>query len=144
MIAADTNILVYAHRTDSEWHTPAHACIRGLAQGHVSWGVPWPCIHEFLAIVTHPRIFDPPSSIDAAISQIDAWLESPVAALLGETDAHWSILREQLLRGQVKGPLVHDARIAAICIGHGVVEFLTADRDFSRFPALSTHNPLLD
>ena len=144
MIAADTNVLVYAHRTDSEWHTPARACIRGLAQGHVSWGILWPCIHEFLAIVTHPRIFDPPSSIDAAINQIDAWLESPVAALLGETDAHWSILREQLLRAQVKGPLVHDARIAAICVGHGVAEFWTADRDFSRFPSLTTRNPLLD
>ncbi len=143
MIAADTNILVYAHRSDSEWHEPARGCIRTLAEGRISWGIPWPCVHEFLSIVTHPRIYDPPSSLDKAIDQVDAWLESPVAVLVAETESHWDILKEQLSVGQIKGPMVHDARIAAICIGHGVNEFWTADRDFSRFPTLPTRNPLL-
>ena len=143
MIAADTNILVYAHRSDSEWHEPARDCIRNLAEGRISWGIPWPCVHEFLSIVTHPRIYDPPSNLDAAIDQVEAWLESPVAELLAETESHWGILKEQLSVGQIKGSMVHDARVAAICIGHGVNEFWTADRDFSRFPALSARNPLL-
>lgn len=69
MIATDTNILVYAHRSDSEWHGRARARVESLALGRVSWGLPWPCIHEFLAVVSHPGIFDPPSSIDAAIDQ---------------------------------------------------------------------------
>ncbi len=142
LIAADTNILVYAHRSDSEWHGSAQACIQSLAEGRVSWGIPWPCVHEFLSIVTHARIYDPPSSVDAAIDQVDAWLESPVAELLGESDAHWDILRGQLRAGQIRGPMVHDARVAAICIGHGVNEFWTVDRDFSRVPELSTRNPL--
>ena len=144
MIATDTNILVYAHRSDSEWHGRARARVESLAQGRVSWGLPWPCIHEFLAIVSHPRIFDPPSSIDAAIDQVGAWLESPVAILLGETGAHWDLLRDGLRKGRVRGPMVHDARVAALCIGHGVTEFWTADRDFSRFPGLSARNPLQD
>jgi toxin-antitoxin system PIN domain toxin len=144
MIAADTNILVYAHRSDSEWHEPALACIRKLAEGRISWGIPWPCVHEFLSIVTHPRIYDPPSRHAAAIDQVDAWLESPIAELLAETEAHWDILKDMISIGQIRGPLIHDARIAAICIGHGVSEFLTADRDFSRFPTLPTRNPLLD
>jgi toxin-antitoxin system PIN domain toxin len=143
LIAADTNILVYAHRSDSESHEPARACIRSLAEGRAVWGIPWPCIHEFLAIVTHPKISDPPSSLDTAIDQVDAWLESPVAELLAEGDAHWEILRKQLRAGQIRGPMVHDARVAAICIAHGVNEFWTVDRDFSRFPDLSTRNPLL-
>lgn len=143
MIAADTNILVYAHRSDSEWHEPARDCIRTLAERRISWGIPWPCVHEFLSIVTHPRIYDPPSSLDKAIDQIDAWLESPVAVLVAETESHWDILKEQLSVGQIKGPMVHDARVAAICIGHGVNEFWTVDRDFSRFPTLPTRNPLL-
>ena len=143
MIATDTNILVHAHRTDSEWHMPARRCIQQLAEGRVLWGIPWPCVHEFVAIVTHLRIFDPPTGIAAAIDQIDAWLESPVAELLAETDAHWVILRGQLRRGQIQGPLVHDARVAVLCLAHGVTEFLTADRDFSRFPTLVTRNPLL-
>jgi toxin-antitoxin system PIN domain toxin len=143
LIAADTKILVYAHRADSEWHEPAFDCIRNLAEGRVSWGIPWPCVHEFLSIVTHPKIYDPPSSLDNALDQIDAWLESPVAFLIAEAESHWNILKELLAVGQIRGPMVHDARIAAICIGHGVTELWTADRDFSRFPVLATRNPLL-
>ncbi len=143
MIATDTNILVYAHRSDSEWHEPARDSIRNLAEGRISWGIPWPCVHEFLSIVTHPRIWDPASSLDAAIGQVDAWLESPVASLLAETESHWDILKELLCVGQIRGPMVHDARVAAICIGHGVNDFWTADRDFSRFPTLPQRNPLL-
>ena len=143
MIAPDTNVLVHAHRTDSEWHAPAQDCIRSLAEGSRPWGIPWPCIHEFIAILTHPRIYDPPSTITEAVDQVDAWLQSPVAELLAETDSHWPLLKEQLVTGKIRGPMVHDARIAAVCIAHGVTEFWTADRDFSRFPGLSARNPLL-
>ncbi|MDE0660432.1 MAG: PIN domain-containing protein [Gammaproteobacteria bacterium] len=144
MIATDTNILVYAHRADSEWHAPARARIATLAKGRVAWGLPWPCVHEFLAIASHPRIYDPPSTTVEAIDQVDAWLASPAAVLLSETDSHWDVLADQLGNGQVRGPVVHDARVASLCIGHGVTEFWTADRDFSRFPNLRVRNPLQD
>lgn len=142
MIATDANLLVYAHRADSEWHEQARRRLASLAEGRVSWGFPWPCVHEFLGIVTHPRIYDPPSTLVAAVEQVDAWLESPVAELLTETFTHWEILKDLLRKGQVKGPMVHDARVAAVCLAHGVTEFWTADRDFSRFPDLPTRNPL--
>ena len=143
MIAIDTNILVYAHRADSEWHEVARDCIRDLAEGRVAWGIPWSCLHEFLSIVTHPKIYDPSSSMDNALDQVDAWLESPVAFLITETESHRDILKELLTVGQIRGPMVHDARVAAICIGNGVTELWTADRDFNRFPALARRNPLL-
>ena len=144
MIATDTNILVHAHRADSEWHAQARSCIQSLAEGRAPWGIPWPCVHEFIAITSHPGIYDPPSMITAAIDQVDAWLQSPVAALLAESGSHWPALKEQLVVGRIRGPMVHDARVAALCITHGVTEFWTADRDFSRFPNLKTRNPLLD
>ena len=143
MITTDTNILVYAHRSDSEWHARAQTCLRKLAEGRGPWGIPWPCLHEFLAIVTHPRIYDPPSGVEAAVDQVDAWLESPRVELLGESEAHWEVLREELRVGRIQGPVVHDARIASICIGHGVTELWTADRDFGRFPRLRVRNPLV-
>ena len=143
MIAVDTNILVQAHRADAQWSDPARTCLRSLAEGRSAWAIPWPCIHEFLAIVTHPRIYTPPSTIEQAIDQIDAWMESPTLTVLGEPDDHWSILRGQLMAGQVRGPMVHDARVAALCIGNGVSELLTADRDFDRFPVLASRNPLI-
>jgi hypothetical protein len=100
-------------------------------------------MHEFLSIMTHPKVYDPPSSLKQAIDQVNAWLESPVAFPMGETESHWGILKDLLCVGQVTGPMVHDARIAALCIGHGANELWTADRDFSRFPTLNTRNPLL-
>ena len=142
MIATDTNILVYAHRADSEWHESAKACIESLAQGRVTWGLPWPCVHEFLAIVTHHRIYAPPSTLSQAMDQVEAWLESPVAELIGETHDHWEVLGDVLTQGRISGPKVHDARVAAMCMTHGVTELWTADRDFSRFPALAARNPL--
>ena len=144
MTAVDTNVLVHAHRRDSEWHDRASACVRGLAEGRAAWAIPWPCLHEFLAVVTHPRIYTPPTTSAQATEQVDAWMESPALVVLGEPRDHWSILRRLLATGKVSGPLVHDARVAAICIGHGVRELLTADRDFSRFSSLVTRNPLVE
>ena len=81
--------------------------------------------------------------MDEAVSQVDTWRESPSLVLLGETTDHWSTLRRQLLAGAVLGPKVHDGRIAALCVTHGVRELLSCDRDFSRFPDLRVVNPLV-
>jgi uncharacterized protein len=143
VIAVDTNILVYAHREDSPWHSAALSTVTSLAQERAPWAIPWPCLHEFLAITTHPRIFVPPSPIVTACTQVDAWLESPSLVLLAETDEYWKTLRACIADGRIAGPLVHDARIAALCLAHGVRELWTQDRDFGRFPALTTRNPLV-
>lgn len=143
MIAVDTNILVYAHRRDSEFFPAAFQALYELAMGPAQWAIPWPCLHEFLAIVTHSKIYAPPSTLDQASEQIEAWVESPTLVLLGEAPGHWSRLLELLRQGVIRGPRVHDARVAAICLTHGVTELWSADRDFSRFPDLATRNPLV-
>jgi len=143
MIAVDTNILVYAHREDSEWHQPAERAVRGLAEGVTAWAIPWPCVHEFLAIVTHPRIFRTPTPVPAALDQVDAWLESPLLVMLAEDEDYWSTLRTLVAEGRIDGPRVHDARVAALCLRHAVGELWTTDRDFSLFPSLRLRNPLL-
>jgi toxin-antitoxin system PIN domain toxin len=143
VIAVDANILVYAHRADSPWFERAVTAIASLANASVPWAVPWPCVYEFLAVVTHPRVFAPPTPLGRACEQVDAWLESPSLVLLAEEHAHWPALRSVIAAGQVTGTRVHDARIAALCLQHGVSVLWTADRDFSRFPALATHNPLV-
>jgi toxin-antitoxin system PIN domain toxin len=143
VIAVDTNILVYAHRRDSEFHLVAAGKVRELASSRAPWALPWPCLHEFFSVVTHPRIYDPPSRVDQAIDQIDAWLETSAAVMLGEGETYWPRLRDLLTDGKIHGPAVHDARIAALCLTHGVRALWTADRDFSRFPRLRTVNPLV-
>jgi toxin-antitoxin system PIN domain toxin len=143
LIAVDTNILVYAHREDSPFHAAAIERLTELAEGPATWAIPWPCLHEFLSIVTHPRIYVPPSPLARALEQVDAWLESPTLALLAEPATHWSTLRALLVAGRVTGPRVHDGRVAALCRQHGVRELWSADRDFSRFAGLAVVNPLI-
>jgi toxin-antitoxin system PIN domain toxin len=139
----DTNLLVYAHRQDSPFYDAAAAAIREAAESPALWALPWPCVHEFYSIVTHPRIYDPPSSCDQAISQIAAWLESPSVVPLSEGGTYWSVLSSLLANAKVAGPLAHEARIAALCLSHGIRELWSADRDFSRFPELKVTNPLV-
>lgn len=142
MIAVDTNLLVYAHREDSGWHDAAFARLEELATGPAAWALPWPCIHEFLAIVTHPQIYNPPTPLDLALDQVAAWLESPNLVLLAETAGYWDRLPGLVAAAQVSCAQIHDARVAALCLHHAIDELWTADRDFSRFPELKTRNPL--
>jgi toxin-antitoxin system PIN domain toxin len=143
MIALDTNLLVYSHREDSQWHAVAYELIEELAESLTPWAIPWPCIHEFLSIVTHPKIFDPPTPFEAALEQVEAWLQSPSLLTLCEAEGYWDILRPLIQTGRIIGPQVHDARIAALCKTHGIDELWSADRDFGRFPGLPVRNPLV-
>lgn len=143
MIAVDTNLLVYAHRQDSPWFEQARRALRPLVEGAAAWAVPWPCVHEFIAITTHPKIYDPPTELSRTLEQVTALLASPPLILLNEHDGYWPVLKRLLAAGQVTGPKVHDARIAALCLCNGVTELWSADRDFSRFPELKTRNPLV-
>jgi hypothetical protein len=144
VIAVDTNILVFAHRSDSEWHGPASRAVAGLAEGRAAWAIPWPCVHEFLAIVTHPRIYRQPTPVERALDQVDAWIASPTLTLIGEGAGHWERLRKAIEKGRIDGPRVHDARVAALCLEAGVRELWSSDRDFGRFPELKIANPLVD
>lgn len=142
MIALDTNVLVYAHRREVAEHDRAAALIRTLAEGSASWSVPWPCVYEFFSVVTNTRIWkDAASTPIQAWNQLDGWLAAPSLRLLGETDDFAPILARFLRRPRVRGPVVHDARIAALCVAHGVEELLTRDRDFALFSELKIRNP---
>jgi toxin-antitoxin system PIN domain toxin len=143
LIAVDTNILVYAHREDSPFFRAARAALVSLAEGTALWAIPWPCLHEFLTLVTHPRIYVPPTPLARALDHIDALAESPTLRLIAESDSHWPVLKTLLTGAHIAGPRVHDARVAALCLQHGVTELWSADRDFSRFPRLRVVNPLV-
>lgn len=143
MIAFDTNILVYAHRKDSPFHLRAAQLVRAAAEGFEPWALLWPCLHEFVGVVTHPRIFRSPTEVDAALAQVEAWLASPTVVALGEAEGYWETLSRLARAGRVQGPKIHDARIAALAAYHAVDELWSADRDFNRFPTLKVRNPLV-
>jgi uncharacterized protein len=142
LIAVDTNLLVYSHRSDSPLHQRAAELIDGLRRARPAWAIPWPCVHEFLSIVTHPKIFKRPTPLSVALDTVDAWSAAGNLHLIGESDGYLDKLKAQAEVSKSSGPRIHDARIAALCLHHGVAELWSADRDFTRFPDLAVRNPL--
>jgi len=143
VIAIDTNILVYAHRKDSKWHGKALQTLESLDAQSVPWAIPWPCVFEFYNIVTHPKIFSRPTPAEQALAAIDGWQESEWLNLISESHSAWPGFSGTLKSLNIRGPKIHDARIALICRHHGVEELWSADRDFSRFGFQMVRNPLV-
>ena len=81
----------------------------GLRRRARPGGLPWPCVHEFIGIATHPAIYDPPSSMAQALEQVEAWLASPAVRLLAETRVHWTADRDfgRFPGLATRNPLVH-------------------------------------
>lgn len=146
LIAVDTNILVYSHRTEGHWHKSASECVRSLAEGTEPWAILWPSLYGFLVTVTNPLVFKTPTPYDRAVAQVDAWLESPSLVVLTEGRGgrvYWAELSHQLLASRATGQAVNHARVAALCLHHGVTELWSAHRDYSAFPGLKIRNPLI-
>ena len=143
MIALDTNLLVYAHRTDSPFHERARSVLESLAAAPQPWAIPWPCVHEFIAVVTHPRIYKNVTPTATVFAQLRALQALTNLAFIAEADEHLVHLEALALAAKAQGGAIHDARIASICLSHGVAELWSADRDFSRFPTLAVRNPLI-
>jgi toxin-antitoxin system PIN domain toxin len=139
--AIDTNILIYAHREEAPYHVEAKKIVYQLAEGSDPWALAWPCIYEFLRVVTHPKVFHPPTSTEVAWTSMENLLQSPMLLLLSETERHSYILSDLLKSTSVKGNLIHDAHIAALLIENGIPEIMTLDGDFHRFPSLKVTNP---
>jgi uncharacterized protein len=143
VIAVDSNLLIYAHRVGNDWNESAYELLQQLSEDSRPWAIPYPCIHEFLRNVTDPRIYEDPTPLDAALRQMTFWSEAPGVRFLSEGGRYLDRLVDLSLKGQIRGAMIHDARIAAICLEHGVSELWTADRDFGRFPSIKTRNPLV-
>jgi len=141
LIAVDTNILVYASRTETEFHEPAVRLITQLAESERPWAIPWPCAYEYLRVVTHPRLFKPPSTQAEAIGRLNLLSASPSLTLIGPGPAHFDNLVGAAEQSGARGNLFFDVHIAAICREHGITEIMTMDRDFSRFSGIKVTRP---
>lgn len=144
MIAVDSNMLVYAHREDAPLHREAKASIDSLRAAPARWALPCPAAHEFIATITNSRRLPKATPMGDALGIIQGLLAEPNCEFLSEGSAHFEWLHRLATSGRLQGPQIHDARIAAICLAHGVAELWSADRDYSRFPQLRVRNPLVE
>ena len=136
MIAVDTNILIYAHRGETEFHERAVSELVALADGAERWVLPVFCITEFIRVVTHRRVFSPPSSIAQAIAFIEGIIAAPTCEVVGPGGEFLDRLLAVAREADARGNLMFDAQIAALCHEHGIDAVLTNDRDFQRFQGL--------
>ena len=134
MKAVDTNVLIYSEIVSSAHHRTARRVLTELAEGSAPWAIPWPCVYEFLRVVTHPKVFTPPVPLTIALHDLDQIMASPTLVMLSETQRHSEVMTTVIRDSGVTGNLIFDARIAALCIEHGISELITGDRDFSRLP----------
>ena len=136
MIALDSNVLIAAHRREHPLHSRAMSRILQIAEGDLPWCLPVFCLAEFLRVLTHPRVFTPPTSLEVVLAFIDGLLESPTIRVLFPGDQFWYHLRSKAINGDARGNLIFDAQIAALCQEFGAMDLVTADRDFTRFGGL--------
>ncbi len=141
MILADANLLLYAYNTSAAEHERARAWLQESLSRAELFGLSWQTITAFIRIGTNPRAFNRPLTTKEATAAVGAWIERPMVRILSPGQGHWEIFVRLLIEGQVRGPLVMDAHLAALAIEHGAV-LHTTDRDFARFPGLKVANPL--
>lgn len=143
MILPDVNVLVLAHRADQDEHTP----VRGWLERQINSDRPFAladiAVAGFLRIVTNPRIYHRPTSLETAVAFIDGLVDQPTCVPVAAGARHWTILRGLLRDADARANLVPDAHLAAVAIEHGAT-VATRDRGFARFPGVPSIDPIAD
>jgi toxin-antitoxin system PIN domain toxin len=141
MMLFDVNVLVYAYRGDAPDHVLYRDWLENTVNSPLAYGVSDLVLSGFLRIVTHPRVFAPPSPIVDAMRFVDVMRNRPHAVPIRPTERHWPIFKRLCETVGARGNLIPDAFLAALAIDSGS-EWITTDRDYSRFPGLHWRHPL--
>jgi toxin-antitoxin system PIN domain toxin len=141
MILLDINALVYAHREDINEHPDYAAWVTEVAEGDEPFVLGAATVAGFVRVVTNPKVFNVPSTPDAAVGFVNALTESPRCRWVEPGERWWPLFAELCRRGRIRGNLVPDAQLAAIAIEHGC-RLATADQGFARFTGLRWFHPL--
>jgi toxin-antitoxin system PIN domain toxin len=142
VIIPDVNLLVYAHRAEAANHESYRRWLEMVANGDESFALADIVLSGFVRVVTHPRIFRPPSPIDDALGFAEDLLAQPNCAMIRPGHRHWTLFARLCRESGVQGNLVPDAYLAALAI-EGGCELVTTDRDFARFKGLRWRHPLV-
>jgi hypothetical protein len=141
MVLVDVNVLVYAYRTDSPQHSAFRTWLERLIDAPEPYGMAGVVLAGFVRVVTHPRIFRFPTRLEDAMEFADLVGGQPNCVAMTASARHWAIFSDLCRRSGAKGNLVWDAYLAALAIESGS-EWITTDRDYSRFPGLRWRHPL--
>jgi toxin-antitoxin system PIN domain toxin len=140
VILTDVNVLVYAHREEAADHSRFREWLETLVVQPEAFAISELVLSGFVRVVTHPRIFHPPTPLTTALEFCRVLRDQPNAVIVEAGERHWSIFTDLCTRAGVRGDLVADSYLAALAIESGC-EWITTDRDFARFPGLRWRHP---
>jgi uncharacterized protein len=140
VLLLDVNVLVYAHREDAPEHEAFRIWLENLANGDISFAIPDLVFSGFLRVVTHPKVFSPPSPLEKALSFIDELRSRPNFISVAPGARHWNLFTGICRKAQAKGNLIPDAYFAALAMESGR-EWISTDGDYARFPGLRWRHP---
>jgi toxin-antitoxin system PIN domain toxin len=141
MFLVDVNVLVFAHRPDADDHSRYRDWLNGALDSGTVCGFSDFVLSSVVRIVTNPRVFGQPTPLDIALQFVDSLREHQTCILVSPGNKHWGIFKRLCRASGIKGNLVSDAYFAALAIESGA-EWITADRDYARFPGLRWRHPL--
>lgn len=142
MLLPDVNVLIYSHRTDScDDHAAYAEWLMDLATGHEPFALSSLALAGVVRIVTNPRIFKRPSTLDEVFAFIGELVARPTARVIHPGPLHLEVFEDLCRRSGASGKLVADAQHAAVAVEHGCT-MVTTDSDFDRFPGLRWQHPL--
>jgi len=141
VILLDVNVLVYAHRADAPNHPRYRAWLESTINTDVAYGIADLVLSGFLRVVTHPRVFHKPSPLTAALAFVGQVRSRPNCVGVAPGERHWEIFMRLCRETEAKGNLIADAYLAALALESGS-DWITTDRDYTRFPGLRWRHPL--
>jgi hypothetical protein len=141
VIVIDANLLIYSYDAASPHHFKSSAWVEQALSSGEPVGLSWQTVSAFLRVVTNRRLPGKRVDLREAVDAVQEWLQQPNVRILIPGEAHWPVFRRMILEGGASGPLVTDAKLAALTIEYGGMLY-TADRDFARFPGLRWKNPV--
>ncbi len=141
MLLIDVNVLIYAHREDAADHARYRSWLEGVVNSDQAFGLSELVLSGFLRIVTHQKIFNPPTPMETALRFAEELRDRPNCVLLAPGPRHWPIFAQLCRKARVKGSLVTDAYFAALAIESGS-DWISTDGDYARFPGLRWRHPL--
>jgi toxin-antitoxin system PIN domain toxin len=140
LILIDVNVLLYAHKRQSKDHARYREWLEDVIRGEEPYAIAELVLSGFVRIATHPKIFDRPSTLDEALAFVEVLRDQPNSVLVAPGERHWSLFQGLCRKVKARGNLIADAYLAALAIESGC-EWITTDRDFSRFPGLRWRLP---
>jgi toxin-antitoxin system PIN domain toxin len=141
MILPDVNVLIYGFREDAAAHERYRAWLQATVAAQQAFGISHLILAAVLQVLTHPRVFVPPTPLNRALEFVEALRTQPNAVIVEPGPRHWEIFAGLCRSAGAKGNLISDAWHAALAIEHGC-EWITTDRDYARFPGLRWRHPL--